>query len=173
MPMSTPAPVEFVGREPFLAASAALADAYQDAFSGPPWDESDDQVLSFLSGLPEWTARDGFTAAWSAGPAGISGFAFRVRTPEPVPAGDFYAVLRERFGDPVGTLGGRIEVVELAVRPSAQGRGLGRELLRAIVGSEPAWLVTRLAAESTLAFYHRVGWREYAISDGLAILANA
>jgi ribosomal protein S18 acetylase RimI-like enzyme len=164
--------IEPVAPAEFLAAVDVLADAYRDTFSGPPWDESGAQTAAFVEGLPRWTARTGFQAFWVRENATVIGFAFRVRTPEPVPEDGFYALLRDRFGDRVASLAGAVEVVELAVRPSARGRGLGRALLDAAAGDESAWLVTRADADGTRAFYRRLGWREIAESGGLILLAR-
>jgi GNAT superfamily N-acetyltransferase len=163
-------PVKYAKAAPFLAAVDELAAAYRAAFSGPPWDESGDQVRTFTDGLPGWVARDGFAAAWARDGSSVAGFAFRVRTPAPVPLFGFYGVLRERFGPVAEELAGSVEVVELAVRPEARGNGLGRALLSAIVGGDPAWLVTRTAATGTMAFYARLGWRVRAEDNGLALL---
>jgi ribosomal protein S18 acetylase RimI-like enzyme len=167
-----PPQVELADAATFLASRTELAEAYREAFSGPPWDESEDQVLTFTAALPDWAARDGFAAAWVRDERSVTGFAFRVRTPEPLPPGGFYGMLRERFGAEVDSLAGAVEVVELAVRPSARGLGLGRSLLEAVVDGRRAWLVTRTAAEGTIAFYRRLGWRELAEADGLAILTH-
>lgn len=162
--------IESVSPAEFTAALDALADAYRETFSGPPWDESGEQTALFASGVAGWAARDGFQAAWLREDTTVVGFAFRVRTPQPVPDDGFYGVLRDRFGAHVESLAGAVEVVELAVRPTARGRGLGRALLDAVAGTERAWLVTRTAAEGTLAFYRRLGWRETVESAGLVLL---
>jgi GNAT superfamily N-acetyltransferase len=162
--------IEHPSAEEFLAAREDLTAAYREAFTGPPWDESTDQVSSFTDGLAGWVDREGFAAAWVRDQGTVVGFAFRVRTPRPVPDSGFYAVLRDRFGNQVDTLAGAVEVVELAVRPSARGRGLGRDLLEAVVDGERAWLVTRIAATATIAFYDHLGWQEFAVVDGLALL---
>ncbi|NUR72459.1 MAG: GNAT family N-acetyltransferase [Hamadaea sp.] len=165
--------VEYAPPAPFLAALDELAEVYRAAFAGPPWDESADQVRTFVAAVPGWVGRDGFTAAWAHDESGIAGFAFRVRTPAPVPADGFYGLLGDRFGsDVVAELAGSAEVVELAVRPDAWGRGLGRALLTAIVGDHPAWLVTRTAATATMAFYARLGWQVRTEDDGLALLTR-
>jgi ribosomal protein S18 acetylase RimI-like enzyme len=162
--------IELADAATFLASRAELTEAYQEAFSGPPWDESDGQALAFTAALPDWAARDGFAAAWAREGATVIGFAFRVRTPQPVPWEGFYGLLRDRFGAGVDDLAGAVEVVELAVRPGARGGGLGRALLDAIVDGQRAWLVTRPAATGTLAFYRRLGWRELSGSGDLVLL---
>lgn len=164
--------IEPVAPAEFMAAADALTDAYRETFSGPPWDESGAQTAAFTEGVPRWAARTGFQAAWVRDGDTVIAFAFRVRTPRPVPGDGFYALLRDRFGDRVAGLAGAVEVVELAVRPSARGRGLGRDLLNAVAGDERAWLVTRADAEGTRAFYRRLGWREIAESNGLILLEH-
>ena len=163
-------PVELADAATFLACRAELTEAYREAFSGPPWDESDGQALAFTAALPDWAAREGFAAAWAREGATVVGFAFRVRTPQPVPQEGFYALLRGRFGDGVDGLAGAVEVVELAVRPSARGGGLGRALLDAVVDGQRAWLVTRSTATATLTFYRRLGWQELSGSGDLVLL---
>jgi ribosomal protein S18 acetylase RimI-like enzyme len=164
--------IEPVSAPDFTAAIDELSAAYEDTFSGPPWDKSGPQTAAFAEGLAGWAAREGFQAFWVREDGELIGFAFRVRTPVPVPDEGFYGLLRERFGDYVGTLAGAVEVVELAVRPAARGRGLGRDLLHAVAGDERAWLVTRVDAEHTRAFYRRQGWRETANSDRLVLLEH-
>lgn len=162
--------IEPVSPAEFTAAVDALTDAYRETFGGPPWDESGEQVTLFAEGVTGWAVRDGFRAAWVRQDETVIGFAFRVRTPQPVPDTGFYAVLRDRCGAHVESLSGAVEVVELAVRPSARGRGLGRDLLDAVAGAERAWLVTRADAAGTLAFYRRLGWRQTVASAGLVLL---
>jgi GNAT superfamily N-acetyltransferase len=172
--MAPPSPerIELVDAPTLLAAAGDLCDAYRAVFTRPPWDETDDRVRAFAEALPGWAAREGFAAAWVRDAREVIGFAFRVRTPDPLPAGGFYGLLRDRFGDAVAGLAGAVEVVELAVRPEAQGRGLGRQLLASIVADGRAWLVTRSAARDTVAFYHRLGWTELAGAEGLVILTH-
>lgn len=164
--------IEPVSPADFTAALDELSAAYEETFSGPPWGGSGPQTAAFAEGVPRWAVRDGFQAFWVREDGRLIGFAFRVRTPRPVPDDGFYALLRERFGDHVESLAGAVEVVELAVRPSARRRGLGRDLLRAVAGDERAWLVTRADAEPTRAFYRRLGWRETAESDRLILLEH-
>lgn len=164
--------IEPVSSADFLAAVDELSEAYRDTFSGPPWDESGPQAAAFAEGVPQWAVRDGFRAFWVRENGALIGFAFRVRTPHPVPDEGFYGLLRDRFGGHVDGLAGAVEVVELAVRPSARGRGLGRDLLTAVAGDERAWLVTRSDAEGTRAFYRRLGWRETAEHDRLILLEH-
>jgi ribosomal protein S18 acetylase RimI-like enzyme len=162
--------IEPVSPADFTAAIGELSEAYRDTFTGPPWDESGPQAAAFAEGVPRWAAREGFQAFWVRENGELIGFAFRVRTPRPVPDDGFYSLLRERFGDHVEPLAGAVEVVELAVRPRARGRGLGRDLLNAVAGAGPAWLVTRADATATREFYRRQGWRETAESDRLILL---
>lgn len=166
------AALEYADAPAFLAAEAELAQTYRETFAGPPWNETPEQVDAFTGGLPGWTARDGFTGAWIRDDTGFAGFAFRVRTPDPLPEEGFYGILRDRFGPQVDVLAGALEVVELAVRPAHRGRGFGRTLLEAVAGGERAWLVTRTAAADTIAFYHRLGWRELAAAEGLVVLTH-
>jgi ribosomal protein S18 acetylase RimI-like enzyme len=164
--------IEPVSPADFAAAVDELCEAYEDTFSGPPWNESGPQTATFAEGVPRWAVRDGFQAFWVRQNATLIGFAFRVRTPRPVPTEGFYGLLRDRFGDHVETLAGTVEVVELAVRPRARGRGLGRDLLNAVAGDEQAWLVTRADAAGTRVFYRRMGWRETAASERLILLEH-
>lgn len=164
--------IEPVSAADFAAAVDELCEAYEDTFSGPPWNETGPQTAAFAAGVPRWAAREGFLAFWVRQNTTLIGFAFRVRTPRPVPTEGFYALLRGRFGDHVETLAGAVEVVELAVRPRARGRGLGRDLLNAVAGEERAWLVTRADAQDTREFYRRMGWRETATSERLILLEH-
>lgn len=90
------------------------------------------------------------------------GFATAWRTILPLPDSRAYPRLVAHLGpDRLGPLlDGATEVDELAVRPAAQGTGLGRSLLAALVPPhERAWLLTSPRATAAVAFYHRVGWR--------------
>lgn len=54
--------------------------------------------------------------------------------------------------------GGEAELLNLAVRPQARRRGLGRALL-ALLGGRKVWLEVRASNESAIRFYESQGFR--------------
>ncbi|HUC26488.1 MAG TPA: GNAT family N-acetyltransferase [Streptosporangiaceae bacterium] len=75
---------------------------------------------------------------------------------------DWAAQLRDRLGDAASGLEGRFAVYLLAVHPDYRGHGLGRQLLRSLLGAagnERAWLITRDEPTAAMALYTADGWR--------------
>jgi GNAT superfamily N-acetyltransferase len=57
---------------------------------------------------------------------------------------------------------GVLEIDELAVAPTARGRGIGGRLLNAALNTTPAsqaWLLTWASAPHTVGFYQQRGWQ--------------
>ena len=74
---------------------------------------------------------------------------------------DWDDLLRAALGGEDPRLVGAWTLMLLAVDPDAQGRGLGRSLLRgAVPAGADAWLVTRDAATPAQRLYSAEGWTE-------------
>jgi ribosomal protein S18 acetylase RimI-like enzyme len=143
-----------------------LTQAYADAFGEPPWNENLTQAADFRGRLAADVRRTGFRCVVAPGQDGdIDGFASGWITEAPFRSDRAYGQVAEQLG-PDGVrerLVGALEVDELAVRPRARRRGLGRQLLDALVTDAPdgrAWLLTRRDAANSVEFYRRAGWRE-------------
>lgn len=141
-----------------------LAAVYADVFAAEPWNEGPDDVAAFRERFlhdvaePEFravVADDGFATAW--------------RTVLPLPRTRGYPRVAEYLGPERVTslLAGALVVDELAVRPAAQGTGLGRRLLTELVGGNRAWLLTWTRAPGAVAFYRRVGWQQVPPEPGV------
>ncbi|GLZ79776.1 hypothetical protein Afil01_45830 [Actinorhabdospora filicis] len=143
-----------------LAHGAQLREVYTEAFSGPPWGEDPTETARWWERATADVRRPGFRAVVARGER-VDGFGFAWTTAAPFPRDRAYRRVLDLLGEDgvARHLVGALEVDELAVRPSAQGTGLGRRLLAELVGERPAWLLTARKAVDTVAFYDRVGWR--------------
>src|SRR3954452_1483189 len=112
----------------------AILQVYEAAFGAPPYFEGPDGVARFAETLPRHAARFGFRCCIAREEAGGSlwGFGYGY-TSAPgqwwydAVAPAFPPDMRERW------LGSTFEVVELAVLPAVQGRGIGGRLLDALL----------------------------------------
>ncbi|MEV6751093.1 GNAT family N-acetyltransferase [Streptomyces sp. NPDC051214] len=148
-----------------LAHTDALRTVYAEAFGPPPWHEDEDRVAQFLVRLGGDVRRPGFTAAIARHGADIAGFATGWITPDPFPADRCYpqAAAGLGAGRALSWLCGAREIDELAVRPGAQGTGVGAALLEAVAAGAPdgrAWLLTSVRSTQGMGFYGRQGWTQ-------------
>jgi ribosomal protein S18 acetylase RimI-like enzyme len=142
-----------------------LRQAYAEVFSQPTWNEDHTRIEEFRHQLDTDAHRPGFRAvvATGTGPT-IDGFATGWITRTPFPTGRSYDKVTDQLGPQRVNelLVGALEVNELAVRPHARRRGLGRNLLLALTSDAPedrAWLLTHRDVTSTIAFYRSLDWR--------------
>jgi GNAT superfamily N-acetyltransferase len=114
-----------------------IVDVYRDAFTAPGYDETPDDVERFRAGLPRHGVREGFRLALGRPSDGIlAGFGYDYtgrrgqwwtdQVLERVPT-----AITDEWVD------GHFEFVELAVRQSAQGQGIGQALHDALLDGLP------------------------------------
>jgi broad specificity phosphatase PhoE len=148
-----------------LDVAAELVELYRAAFTAPGFDETDAQVQHFATEmLPLHTTRAGFrlvlarkggrSLGFGYGFTGEHGMWWVERLKETAPP--------EAAGVLAEWLGGHFEVVELAVEPGAQGRGLGAALMDTLLLDRPherAVLSTYADDRSAPRLYRRLGWQ--------------
>jgi GNAT superfamily N-acetyltransferase len=141
-----------------------LAEVYREVFAGEPWNEGTDDVAAFRRRLTEDVGEPDFRAVVAG-----DGFATAWRTRLPLPDSRAYPRVVAHLGEERvrSLLDGALVVHELAVRPGAQGAGLGRRLLAALVGTDRAWLLTSTRAASAVAFHRHLGWHELGPMSGV------
>lgn len=163
--------------EQLLAHTDALRTVYAEAFGVPPWHEDEDRVAEFLIRLGDDVRRPGFIAAIALEGTDITGFTTGWTTPEPFPADRCYpqAAAGLGAGRALSWLCGAREIDELAVRPGAQGSGIGAALLEAMTAGAPddrVWLLTSVRSAQAMGFYDRQGWTQatYPSPDGKGVV---
>ncbi len=140
-----------------------MVDVYRQAFKPPPYEKGEDVVLNFRSTLQKHADREGFrcVAARAAGGSGLSGFGYGYIS-QP---GQWWhnEVVRQLDADTVEEwFVDAFEIVELAVRPEMQGRGIGGRLhdrLLHPVVQRTAVLSTLDAETRGLHLYRKRGWK--------------
>jgi len=140
----------------------AAADLYLAAFSRPPYGETAIDRAGFIDRVRRYAGRDGFRLATASDGTGISGLVLAV-VAHP---GDWY---REELAGQLTSaevdrwLGERcLEVVHLAVRPAAEGQGIGSRLLGAVVADAQAptgVLTVDPRADRARRLYAHQGWQ--------------
>jgi GNAT superfamily N-acetyltransferase len=147
-----------------------IREVYIETFCAPPWNEEPARADAYLERLERDITRPGFTAALAHDDGTVLGFATAWTTETPFPTSRCYPQAAAAVGpDRVEEwlCGGR-EIDELAVRPSAQGLGLGATLLTTVAEHPPVgkcWLLTSARNPSAVTFYRRQGWRQMNAPD--------
>jgi len=144
-----------------------LVDVYREAFTAPGYDETPDDVERFRSSLPQHADREGFRLVLGSRSGRLVGFAYgytgrrgqwwtdQILARVPTSITDVW-------------VDGHFEFVELAVRPSEQGQGIGQALHDALQDDLPhrrALLGTWTDDRPARRLYLRSGWRELARID--------
>ena len=145
-----------------------LVEVYREAFRPPPYAKGENVVRQFDSSLQRHVARDGFrcVVAKAVGVPGLSGFGYGYTSQ----SGQWWhnEVVRQLDADSVEEwFADAFEIVELAVRPALQGRGIGGYLhdhLLQPVTHRTAVLSTLDAETRGLHLYRKRGWQ--VIADG-------
>ncbi|GAA3314349.1 GNAT family N-acetyltransferase [Nonomuraea dietziae] len=147
--------------EQTLLRRAELVSVYREAFTGPPWHESEEAVGAFHDRLTADAGRAGFRAVLATGDAGPCGFGTAWPTTSPFPTERSYGKVLAALGQD-GTahhLVGALEVDELAVAPHARGQGLAGRILDLLCDQRRSWLLTSPKAPDAIRLYERSGWR--------------
>lgn len=141
-----------------------LAPVYAAAFAGPPYSEPD--AADLFRRLPRHRERSGFVLAVARDDEHAVGFAYGYTGRRGEVWTDFVAgALGPERADAM--LGGHLELVELAVLPEAQGRGIGGALLAAVLrgrGEPRALLQTHDADTPAMRLYRRAGFERLVVA---------
>lgn len=141
----------------------AIVGVYRAAFAPPPYGEGEDQVAWFARDqLPQHAWREGFRCCVAREAAGgpILGFAYGYAGK---PGQWWRDVMAQALDAETAAwwLPGYFELVELAVMPAAQGRGIGGRLHDALLVGLPhrtALLSTHQSETPALRLYRKRGW---------------
>jgi GNAT superfamily N-acetyltransferase len=143
-------------------ATPGIVEVYRATFTAPPWDETDEHVQWFGERFAEHTLREGFrcAVACDGDTAHAVGFAYGYKV---APGEWWYDLARRTLGTVAAGrwLADALEFVELAVVPSARGRGVGGRLHDALLDglSCRTAVLTTLDDETTATrFYRNRGW---------------
>jgi len=133
----------------------ALAQVAAAAFAGPPWHEAAPDAARSVDRMLACARHGSFALAVAFAPEGpgLDGFAYGRPGWHPAVPGGY---------PPDPACAAPFELCELAVRPSARGRGAGAALHDAIVaasGPRRRWLTTHPAARPALGLYRSRGWQ--------------
>lgn len=150
------------GPDEFPALQGPVVDVYREAFSAPPYDKGEGEVIAFASLLQEHAERPGFCGFWASDAAGsMIGFVYGFSG---APGQFWYDIVSQALEPALVErwMGDYFELVQLAVCPRYQGRGIGTHLHDAILGCTQhttAALTTAQQETPALRLYRRRGWR--------------
>ena len=140
----------------------SVVEVYQSVYSLQPYSESEAQVQLFSKSWKERTQKTGFLFVGALDSnSQLVGFSYGWNSSH----GDLW---NTRLSNELAEKGQKwlsdcFEFVDLAVRPSEQGFGLGRDLTKelfAIVKAETAILLTHQTTTKASEMYLRNGWIE-------------
>ena len=140
-----------------------LVVVYRDAFTPSPYCKEEVEVVDFAQSLPRHVEKEGFhiAAALEQGTDQVVGFAYGyANTPDQW----WYAEVAKAVQPWIVAewLTGSFRLVEMAVTPELQGRGIGALLHDRLLGGlsyRKAILSTMAAETSASRMYHTRGWR--------------
>jgi ribosomal protein S18 acetylase RimI-like enzyme len=138
-----------------------VVDVYREAFGASPYFEGDDEVARFAREvLPRHAGRAGFRCVVARDEGAVVGFGYGYTS---APGQWWHDWVASLLGLALADewMGDAFELVELAVRPAAQGRGHGARLHDAVLAGLPhrtALLSTRDEDTPARRLYHRRGW---------------
>ena len=140
---------------------AEIVDVYREAFGESPYFEGDAEVARFAEqALPRHEAHAGFRCVIAREEGAVVGFAYGY-TGAPGQWWHDWVVAQLDPAVAAAWASDAFELVELAVRPAAQGRGTGGRLHDAVLAGLPhrtAMLSTRDEDTPARRLYRRRGW---------------
>lgn len=153
--------ITVLDRDSALAIADELGEVYAAAFGAPGYDESADGTMFATEMLPKHSARDDFKLVAADQDGRVVGLAYGFTGHR----GQWWA---DRVADAAGPelaaewIGGHFEVVELAVLPAFQRRGIGAALMQELMlglHNSRALLTTYADDRPAPRLYRRLGWR--------------
>lgn len=139
-----------------------IVSIYRDAFSVPPYSRGEPEIASFAQSLPRHMGREAFcfVAALEGNSEQMVGFAYGYTSAR---GQWWYENVRKALSPPVAAewLANSFQLVEIAVTPQAQGRGIGSLLHDRLLGQvrhEKAVLSTLRAETVAHRLYQKRGW---------------
>jgi GNAT superfamily N-acetyltransferase len=140
-----------------------LVSVYRDAFSVDPYCKEEAEVVDFAGSLPRHLEREGFrgVVALDDQTGKVVGFAYGYsNTPDQFWHQEVAKAMHPRIV--TEWLMGSFRLVEMAVTPAVQGRGIGGLLHDHLLGGVPhqkAVLSTMAADTNAFRMYQKRGWR--------------
>ena len=140
----------------------SIVTIYREAFGGPPYYKGKSEVTAFARSLPDHVQREAFVCvgAFEPNTTRMLGFAYGYTST----SGQWWhANVRSALPPNLARewLEDSYQLTEIAVRPEAQGRGIGSQLHDRLLGSvlHPKALLSTLDAETVAySMYQGRGW---------------
>lgn len=133
-------------------------DLYREVYAEPPYFETEEHVTTYIERFADESARSGFALVVAETDTDLVGYAYG----HSFPAGEWW---HEADHEPVEVRGrAKFAVIELAVRRSYRGRGVGTALMKNLLDGRPEELATLCSNPAAPArqIYQRWGWRPVA-----------
>lgn len=155
--------IALVDSRDVVAIEDRIVAAYREVFSRPPYRETEQDVARYAERLPRHAAQDGFRGAVATEGDRLLGFAYGYLGR---PGQWWHDTVRRALDAETAArrLDGAFELVELAVVPAAQGRGLGGRLHDLVLAHAPAPTAVTTTAQHenpAVRFYRRRGWEPF------------
>ncbi|MFG1796261.1 GNAT family N-acetyltransferase [Nocardia sp. NPDC049149] len=145
------------GRDSAIEQFDAVVELYRIVFGGPPYFEGAEHVARFRELLTTELDRPGFTLAQALDGDTLIGMVYGY----PMVSGEWWTDAHI-LPDPKLVAAGKLAVMEFAVHPDHQNRGLGRALMDEVLRGRPEPFAVLCANPGAPAreIYRRWGWRE-------------
>ncbi|HEY9089584.1 MAG TPA: GNAT family N-acetyltransferase [Anaerolineaceae bacterium] len=150
------------GAEDFPALLEPVIDVYRLAFAPPPYEKGEGEVIAFSAMLQTHIQRPGFCGFWASDLHGrMTGFVYGFSGG---PGQFWYDTVSSAMPPPLVErwLSDYFELVDLAVCPEQQGKGIGTRLhdeILACTRHSTAALTTAQSETPALRLYRKRGWR--------------